>query len=115
VANGLQTLTPKDRQRCMDILATIRVKRRSRKSVKRRFEDGKGEEHDGNAEDAEADEEYEQKGLPSVNARATTTKPLVERLKELQVLHSNEERARSLRYGQFFILFSQLLVHVFHI
>ena len=84
--DSIETISPEDLQRTRDFLATIRVKRRLRQSLKR-----SGDEDDGTEE-----ENYEEMhGLPSARVQYKI-KPLAVRLRELH--KANAEADRVLRY-----------------
>ena len=98
-ADSITTMTPEDLQRARDFLATIRIKRRTRRSVKRsQSRRGEDDDEDGPRGDGDSDEvaaDYEEVGLPSTRAMEKP-KTLTERLQELQ--GTNAEVAKSLRY-----------------
>ncbi|XP_076459355.1 transmembrane channel-like protein 7 isoform X1 [Babylonia areolata] len=100
-ADSVNTLRREDLQRALDFLATIRIKRRTRKSVKRmtsnRSEDAdRSREGREEMDDDEDEEEYEEvRGMPSTRA-LDKSKTLTERLQELQEA-SKEEVAMTLR------------------
>lgn len=86
----LDLINPEDLRRTKDLVATICIRQRTRRSVKRSADQQEDEEGRGREEDYE-----EVKGLPSSRAQRRI-KPLAERLKELH--KTNAETARSPRY-----------------
>ncbi|KAL8601470.1 hypothetical protein ACOMHN_000412 [Nucella lapillus] len=97
--DSVNTLTREDLQRALDFLATIRIRKRQRRSLKRlgsRRSDGDGS-RDGEGSDGgdREEEDYEEVvGMPSARAM-DKSKTLTQRLQELK--GTNEEVARSLR------------------
>ncbi|KAK7112981.1 hypothetical protein V1264_012350 [Littorina saxatilis] len=86
--DSLENLSPEDMQRTKDLLATIRIRRRVRKSLKRSASHGDGGGDAGDGEDYE-----ELTGLPSSQA-VPKVKPLSQRLLEM---HDTADVAQSLR------------------